>query len=59
MRVGLVQLNSGADRTANLSRIAALAKAGAARDAELLLPEPCTYRGLFRRETAEGEHAAA
>ena len=54
MRVGLVQLNSGADRTANLSRIAALVKAGAAQGAEfLLLPEACTYRGPFRRDAVE------
>ena len=54
MRVGLVQLNSGADRTANLSRITALVKAGAAQGAEfLLLPEACTYRGPFRRDAVE------
>jgi deaminated glutathione amidase len=54
VRVGLVQLNSGADRTANLSRIAALVKAGAEQGAELLLlPEACTYRGPFRRDAVE------
>jgi deaminated glutathione amidase len=54
VRVGLVQLNSGADRAANLSRIAALVREGAAQGAEfLLLPEACTYRGPFRRDAVE------
>lgn len=54
MRVGLVQLNSGADRGANLGRIAALVRAGVAQGAEfLLLPEACTYRGPFRRDAVE------
>jgi deaminated glutathione amidase len=54
VRVGLIQLNSGADRAANLGRIAALVRAGVAQGAEfLLLPEACTYRGPFRRDAVE------
>lgn len=46
MRIGVVQLDSGADRAANLAQIADYVRAGAAQGAEIvLLPETCTYRG--------------
>ena len=46
MRIGVVQLDSGADRAANLAQIAGHVRAGAAQGAEVvLLPETCTYRG--------------
>jgi predicted amidohydrolase len=54
VRIGVVQLNSGADRHANLACIAEHVRAGAAQGAELvLLPEACTYRGPFRPDAAE------
>lgn len=54
MRIGVVQLDSGADRAANLAQIAGHVQAGAAQGAELLLlPEACTYRGPLRPGAAE------
>jgi deaminated glutathione amidase len=54
VRIGVVQLESGADRAANLAQIAGQVRAGAAQGAELLLlPEACTYRGPFRPGATE------
>jgi deaminated glutathione amidase len=54
VRIGVVQLDSGADRAANLAQIAWHVRAGAAQGAELLLlPEACTYRGPFRPDAVE------
>jgi deaminated glutathione amidase len=54
MRVGVVQLDSGTNRDANLARIAEHVRAAAAHGAELvLLPETCTYRGPFSPDAVE------
>jgi predicted amidohydrolase len=54
MRIGVVQLESGADQAANLARIAEHVRAGAAQGAELvLLPEACAYRGPLHPDFVE------
>jgi nitrilase len=54
MRIGLAQLDSGADVQSNLARIEKLIAEGAAWAADLvMLPEACTYRGAFREDAVE------
>jgi predicted amidohydrolase len=56
MRIALAQLDSGADRAANLARIRDLAATAAADGARLLLlPEACTYRGDPSPDLVEGD----
>jgi deaminated glutathione amidase len=56
MRVSLLQLDSGPDRTANLARIEDGLAEAAARGSDLvLLPEACNYRGPLRGDMVEDD----